>query len=233
MSDLKFKLKINKINEYGVSLVLQNVRGTFVKIAKPSEGTEEIKPAYEITALIPKKEQKQIDKLVEVMREVIKTTNKFSQKAGKFSPADQRKKALASTKIHGDGAIIKDGDQTTNSDGEVYDGLEGHYIIKAKTGAEQVSDGEYKPKVNFAIKDRFNDNIPPEKQSDELYSGAWYDISIQISAYAFMKKNFGLTSYLGGVMKLKNGERIGGHNPFESREDVKDDMEDYEEETEY
>ena len=221
---MKLKIKKNKISEDGANVLIQNARLAFVHLAKPSNSPgANSDPNYEVTILIPKKQKKEFDQLKTILDETIKQSKAFEK-------AEQRKKAASvALKIHQDGSIIKDGDKMLNRDGVVYDGLEDHYCIKVKTKADLKSDNTYAPKVKFPLKYRSNEDVPTEALASEFYSGIWADVSINFKGYVFAKKKFGVTAYLGGVMKLKNGERLGGSNPFEARDDIVEDEYDEEE----
>ncbi len=216
-NDLKFDFKINKLSDKGAQLMFKNVRCAFVSIAKPAPNLEADKdPKYELTLLIPKK-TKHLEKIRKTIADVIADSEKFKK-------AEERRLALkTSHKIHGDGAVIKDGDKMKNSDGVIYDGLEDHYCVKISTYGKKMPDGTYQPKVKFPIKDRMNEDIELSEQANQLYSGIWCDVSVNMQGYVYLK-NRGVVCYLNGVQKLKNDKRLGGHNPFEVRDDVEDDM---------
>jgi len=227
--ELKFKIKKNKITEDGANIIMQNVRCTFVNLAKPGKAPDADSYNYEVTMLIPKKQKKELDQLRAIIDEVIKSSKAFD------TAAERKQAQKTSGKLHGDGAIIKDGDKTVNKDDVVYDGLAGHWIVKAKTKAEMNEAGNHKPKIKFPLNDKYGVAIPKDKQADELYSGMWADIAINIKGYEFAKKKRGATVYLAGVMKIKNGERIGGNNAFEgyTREDVEEDEAEFDEGEEF
>lgn len=214
MSQLKFKTKVLKISEKGANIILQNCRVAFVHLAEPAVSKlAGFDPKYEVTCLIPKSATAEIEKIKQAIKDTVRLSEKLK------TASDKKKAESKALKIHQEYCIIRDGDKTKNADGIIYDGLEDHFLIKAKTGVTEMSDGSYKLKVPLALKYRSNVDIETENLADELYSGMWADVAVTFQGYIFMKKP-GVTVYLNGVMKLKNDERLGKANPFEARDDI-------------
>lgn len=217
-----FKVIVESISEKGGRVRFKNVRCAFVKLATPGKAmTEGDDPKYETTLLIPKKSGVEFKKLQKALDEVVGS-------AAKFKNAKDKAAALKLVRaIHKHSSVIKDGDKTVDKSGKIYDGLEGHHLIKASTHSEKKPDGTYKPKQGLILRYRTNEDIPQEDLANQLYSGAWYDIVVFFSPYVYMGKK-AVTCYLQGVMKLANDTRLGGLDPFsEGRDDIEDDEEDY------
>jgi len=225
------RVKIGQINDKGASVVLQNIRLAFVKIAEPaaSQSTDAegkpIKHFYEITALIPKK-GKVIEQLQKAGSETIKLFKDFSDaprkdKKGKPLPSE-RQEAMNKLMIVGEEKhTFKDGDEELSKSTEKpYDGCADHYTLKLKMDAVQNEDGTFKPK--FDLKLLFADKSPIRKHeiAGEIYSGVWADVSFSLSPYNYPKGNVGVTGKLWGILKLKDDVKLGGVDPFDDRSDI-------------
>ena len=204
-----------------------NIRCAFVKLAQPGKTLREGEFQYELTALIPKKAVKEFKHFQAILEEVIAQTTKFKTAKDKAAVL----KLVRTTHI--EKSLFKDGDKTVDGRGKVYDGLEGHYTVKIKTKAEEMSTGVFKSPQGLVLRyARTNEDIPLEEQADQLYSGAWYDVAVSLSAYDTLGTK-GVTAYLQGVSKLVNDTRLGGADPFSEARDDLPEEEEYEEADEY
>lgn len=98
---------------------------------------------------------------------------------------------------------LKDGNKKTD-----IQGYEGRIYASAKT--------KNKP----LVVDRAKEKI--DEESGEIYPGAICCASVVVKATTNGKENF-VSFYLGGVMKLKDGEQLGGGASVDDFEDVDDD----------
>lgn len=218
------RLVIGKLNDKSLTAKIQNVRLAFVRLDSPNTGLsnkdsngEPIDGSYEATVLIPAGKFKPIFDILKVELEKLLKINK-----NLTAPADRLKALKNALTIGGDGALFKKGDDQTNKEGKVYDGLEGHYTFKVKSKAVRDANGNFKPKIEFKVVDKNNQNIPVHAIRDEVYSGVWADVVFTLSPYSYMGKT-GITAYLGGVMKLIDDGKLGGSDPFSGgRDDIED-----------
>lgn len=224
VSKLGPRFVAGKTNDKSLSGKIQNVRLCFVKLDQPNTGLsnkdasgEPIDGNYEATILIPERK-------FQILFNAIKSELEKMLKINKtLASPEQKLKALkAALTIGGEGALFKKGSEQTNKEGKIYDGLDGHYTFKVKSKAVKGPDGNFKPKIDFKLVDKHNQNIPAHAVRDELYSGCWADVAFSLSPYEYMKK-VGVTSYLNGVMKLADDSKLGGSDPFgEARSDISD-----------
>lgn len=223
----KFKWVELKINDKGADVRVENVRLAFVWIAKPqlkkdgktNANGDLIEGNYSVTMLFPKKQNvlKSIEKTV---KQVVKLCSN-----PKVDKVKAEKIALQYSK---DFSLVKDGEKSVNSAGEVYDGMAGHDIIAAKARAEKTEKG-FQPKIAFRVVDFQKSAIAREELESRVYSGVWANVSIRLSAYNHMGKS-AVTCYLTGIQVIADDTRLGGSDPFEVVE--KDDSEDSEYEAE-
>lgn len=103
---------------------------------------------------------------------------------------------------------------------------------KAKEVTEAGYDGEYYEGMSIYIartEDRptivGTDAEPLEVESD-IYSGCYCRAKITIGAYQTNKKNMGVTLYLNGVQKVRDGDKLGGRGKvqFEVIDTSEDDV---------
>jgi len=220
--ELKLGVRELSINDKSATIILSNVRCAFVNIASPNIKFSEkdndgnaISGSYELTCLIPKKEEKFMAVLDKILQQVLKNSSILK------TSAEKNKAYKTALNIGEHGALIKDGDNSKNKDGAVYDGLENHYTIKAKSKAIR-KNGGFMPKIEFKIVDRFKNRVPEHLIADEIYSGAWFDIALNLKPYS-SQMGTGISAYIAGIMKLKDDTRLGGMDPFEVRDDITED----------
>lgn len=222
---LKPKLKELKIADWGAEMLLQNVRLAFVNLAKANtkyatnrdaEGNP-LDGVFSVTCLVPKEDFEPIKiQLQKTVTQLVELSKKLKTKGERNSAL---KTALAFNKK---GAIFKDGDKQLNKDGNIYDGLKNHNTVLVKSKAIKTETG-FKPKVAFKILDKYKEAILRDKIADTMYSGIYADVAFNLTGYVFAKEP-GIALYLSGVMKLADGETLGGSDPFEVRDDVEDEI---------
>jgi hypothetical protein len=216
--DLSPRIVPGKLNDKGMTLRVENVRLTFVNLDKPKAGFggDMDKAIYSVTAIIPGKHYKR------VRAEFTKFFEQMLKSNKKLPTPDQRLKALKVAMADGeDGAFFKAGSNQLDKEGRVRKGLEGNYTFSATMPAEATAEG-YKPRFELTLRDRQNQPIPAHRIREEFYSGCWGDLSINVSAYDYMKK-CGIKAYLNGVMKTVNDERLVTSDPFAVRDDLPED----------
>lgn len=203
----KFRIKEQSITDKNATLVLENVRLAFVYIAKPNDkfSADGRAASYQVSCLFPK------DSDLDLFERILTTLSKTSPV---FSSTTERTAGLKNMlKIHETGSLLKDGDKTTNKDGQIYDGFENNFFIKAKTNAV-FSDGVYKPKIGFKLVRWDKSEIKHDEIENEIYAGCWANVMITLSPYK-SPLGSGVTVYLGGIQKTYDDTRFGGLDPFE------------------
>lgn len=168
---------------------LKNVRLSFPSIFTRSVFNEE-EGKYEATFLIPKddvKTKKIIDEAIEAALTAAKVPN-----------------------VPRDKYCIKEGNDCLNRDGEVYDGYEGHWALKA-------SQNKRPTVIN-------RDKTPLTQDDDVIYAGCYVNAVID---FWIQNNKFGkrVNANLYGVQFVKDGEPFGS-GPV----DVTDEFDDLEDE---
>lgn len=108
---------------------------------------------------------------------------------------------------------LKDGDEYENDEGESDPVREGHYYMNVKS--------KFKPDVV----DKYKDKIEDER---DFYSGCYGLACINLYSYE-NKSNVGISAGLSSVMKIRDGEPLGGRSSAE--QDFSDvDLSKYEDE---
>ena len=189
-----------------MKILLKNVRGSFVYIAKPRKNADGTDGKYGVQVLIPKSDKKTLSQIQTATREALK--KKFGSDAAELDG----KKMKIRFKLP-----LRDGDE--EREGAEY---EGHYFININ--------GTKRP----GILNKRKDEADQDDIEDYCYSGAYFHISC--SFYPFESQDGGKPGVavgLNNVMLHRKGERLDGtttanddFKDFEVEEDEFDDFDD-------
>lgn len=163
------------------NLITPECRGSYVNFIEPRKVTEDADPAYSV--LIPlKKDSKATEAFMKRLLRAVDdaVTEKFGKK-------------IAHSKLRH--FPIKDGDKETDEDGNVNPHHAGCYLIRASS--------KFKPQV-------IDKNGNTLYTNEEVYSGAWYRVSISVWAWSHKTGGKGVSINLHNAMKVKDDERFGG-----------------------
>lgn len=220
--DLQIKWKEKSLNDKGAIVLVQNARLAACYLAKPQIWQNPPSADYNVQILIPKggKEEKAFLAGVEKSLKAIAEKSKVLT-----SKKDKDSVLKAALKFGTTGSIIRDGDEITDGEGNPLEKFANAWVLKAKTKAQNEDGGP--PMAQLKLVDRRGVAIEKHLLEDMFYPGVIADVQMQVKAYN-SAGNKGITCYLSGVMKVKDGERLGGINVFETRDDIEDDDE-YEE----
>lgn len=155
----------------GKKIITPRFRVAFSHVFEPTEN-QQGKKVYEITMLFDKGTD-----LNEIRREI---NGVAAEKWGKIVPPSFRK-------------AIKDGD-LPNSNGNIYDGFENHFVIRAWS--------YNRPQIIDSRKNVID-------SSREFYSGCYARASIVAFPYN-NTGNCGVGFFLNNIQKLADGEKFGG-----------------------
>ncbi len=160
------------------------VRLSYVHLNEPHVAMEGQEPKFSVTLLIPKTDTETKALLDQAIHAVYE-----ENKASIF-------KGVAEQYIE---SPIRDGDGVTPK-GKVPYGEEahGHWVLSVKSKADR------KPSVVKVV----NGELLPIESPTEVYSGCY--ASVSVNAYAYNKSGKGITFGLGNVLKLEDGEPLGG-----------------------
>jgi len=223
----KPRVVVKKVSEKGATVLVQNVRLAFVKIATPGKNEDKedgtIKYEYGVNILFPKN--------LNVHKEIMKAAGdaaKMStwlsseprQKGKNTLPSEKEEAYKISQTIDEERGIIKDGDNICPK-GETtpFDGFAGNYTVYIKATAEEQPDGTFKPKKPLQLVRADKSEIARHQIADEIYSGCWADVTFFLAPYKF-KGKCGVTKLLNGIMKLADDVKFGAVDAFEDRSDV-------------
>lgn len=175
-------------------------RLSYAHIWKPSTNEDGTPGKYSTTILIPKDDEKSIEK--------IKGAIKAAVAEGKSKLANKQGKVPANLKLP-----LRDADEEEIDD-EAY---KGHYFLNASSRT--------KPGIVGRRKNE-NGRFEPITDENEVYSGCYCNVSINFYAFA-VEGNKGIAAGLNNIQKVKDGERLsGGSSAEDDFEDLGDDDDD-------
>ena len=160
--------------------VIGPVRGSYVNLVTPKADRSGVLK-YSMSCMIPKTDKallKQFDSLVQAA--II-----AGIEGGKFPKA---KVPVLSLPLHDGSADAKSGKRGQEYDGMMYFSAS----CKADGGQPGLLGPDRQPIVNM----------------DEIYSGAWYYVHVNV--YAYNNVNIGIAVWLNHAMKAKDDERLDG-----------------------
>lgn len=185
------------------------VRFTFVHLAEPHAFAEGMEAKYSINVLIDKNDKETLERIAKAYKEAVQEgVEKFGATfKGKATPI---KREPGSTK----GILIDcDADEKYNG----YPECKGHYMLAAKSN-NPVSVGFRKAGVTYAFSNK-------EEIAQEVYSGSYGAVSVNL--YPYNRVGSGIAAGLNSVLKVKDGEPLGGHSNVTSDfADFDDDQDD-------
>lgn len=184
------KLKIVKINPERHTVITPKCRLSFPKLFEPV--------SYENNPDLPKSYQCDL---------IFEEDDLSVQGKGKTRATPSLKKAVHNAKVDQWGEdkkkwpnfnypTFKKGNESTNSEGQIYAGYEDKIFVTAKSGEK------FPPRIVNAA------NEPIEDQS-EIYGGCWVRAILIARPYK-VGRNEGVRFILKKIMKVEDGERFGG-----------------------
>lgn len=216
---MKTEINIEKINDKVVKMTFLNVRLNWVWLDKPQKKMDKDEYEYKVTGMISKADYKSV-----IKPELMKAASKFLGQSSIITSKAGRSAAYAQAFADGaKKALFKDGDKPSGKEKKVQPGCEGMMLFTAKTSAKMVSKDIYEPANALVLINRAKQRVPDEKISDEFYNGMFGNVAVNMAGYTF--GGDGLTFYLNGVMKTKDGERLGGSDPFVNVEALEEENE--------
>lgn len=188
-------------------VVLKDVRLSFPHIFEPSASIEGGPKKFRAAFLI--------DPETASGKANIKKVEAAMEKAGIGVWKTKEKADKIRSKLASDRSGLRDGDDCTNKEGDVYDGYEGMKVISASNGR--------KPKVL-----RRDKSVIDSTESAEIYAGCYVNAVVSIWATNAEKHGGnGIFATLEIVQYLRKGEPFGASELDE--DDYLEDLEDEEE----
>jgi len=178
------------------TILTPKFRGSYVNVFKPRPVSKapDAKLKYGITIVLPKDSKDTKTFLAKLRAEFKKA---MIEKFGKELPEDKCKHFP-----------IRDGDEMTDDDGNLQPEFENAWIIPAKN--------EDQPGILVMDEDGTK---RPATSPREIYSGAMYHASLTVFAWGPNAGGKGVSVSLSGILKVEDGEQIGGRRFSENEFD--------------
>jgi hypothetical protein len=203
------QLVLQRATDKGVSCVVRNARLTWVFVKEFREDkTDWRKGTKSVTILVPKKGAQGFQRqLADAIKQAIALNKKVVDSAEKMQIFK------TATAIDVEGSLLKDGGRP-NSRGEVRAELADCLTWQVKKSAMRENKNDaFTEKYPIALQDATGRAVEPHFIEREFYSGVYADVALTLSVYE-VNGNAGVTAYLNGLRKVRDGERIGGFDPF-------------------
>lgn len=204
------ELIVTRASDKGVSCVVKNVRLTWVFVKAYREALNDwTKGTKSVTLLIPKKSARTFqDQLAHAVKQTLQLNKKVVS-------IEAKKAALvAALAVNAEGSLLKDGDETTDAGGNPRPELAGFLTWQVKKSAKREAKAEeFAESYPLSFHDAAGRPVPAEFIDREFYSGVYADVAFTLATYS-VSGNEGVTAYLNGLRKNRDGERIGGFDPF-------------------
>lgn len=204
------ELIMTKASDKGVSCVVKNVRLTWVFVKEFREDKNDWRKGTKgVTLLIPKKGGAAFQKaLAEATKQTIALNKKIVDGQAKM---DAYKTANA---VDVAGSLLKDGDAAVDAGGNPRTELAGYLTWQVKKSAFREAKADaFSEQYPITFQDATGRAIEPQFIDREIYSGVYCDVALTLATYD-TNGNQGVTAYLNGLRKSRDGERIGGFDPF-------------------
>lgn len=121
------------------------------------------------------------------------------------------KRAIA---VNEEGSLLKDGDEARDAGGNPRAELAGYLTWQVKKSAYREAKTEsFGEQYPIAFQDAAGRAVDAAFLDREFYSGVYADVSLTLATYS-VNGNEGVTAFLNGLRKSRDGERIGGFDPF-------------------
>ena len=203
------ELIVTKASDKGVACVVRNVRLTWVFVKNYREDSDNpLKGIKSVTLLIPKKGSAAfLNQLGPAVRQTLQLNKKIVD-------MEEKKAALAIALAIGvKVSLLKDGDEP-NDKGVTRPELAGYYTWQVKKNAYRDSKNDaFVEEYPLTFRDALGNPVAEPFRDREFYSGVYADVALTLATFD-NKGSKGVTAYLNGLRKNRDGERIGGFDPF-------------------
>lgn len=204
------ELIITRASDKGVACVAKGVRLTWVFVKEYREDKNDWrKGTKSVTLLVPKKGAAGFQRaLANAVKQAIALNKKIVDGAAKV---EAYKTAIA---VNVEGSLLKDGDESRDTAGNPREELAGHYTWQVKKSAfRDAKTDAFGEQFPLTFHDALGKPVEAAFIDREFYSGVYCDVAFTLAAYS-TNGNEGVTAYLNGLRKNRDGERLGGFDPF-------------------
>lgn len=204
------ELIVTKATDKGVSCVVRNARLTWVFVKDFREDKQDWRKGVKsVTLLIPKKGARSFqEQLAAAVKQTLQLNKKIVTLEGK------KEAMLTALAVNAEGSLLKDGDEAKDAGGNPRAELAGYLTWQVKkTGFRDAKTDAFGEPYPLTFHDATGRPVQPEFIDREFYSGVYADVAFTLATYS-TNGNEGVTAYLNGLRKNRDGERIGGFDPF-------------------
>ena len=191
----KSELIVTKISPKGINAVLRRVMLNWVFIDKPAQDKDDPLKAMYRTQMVLQGGEK------EFLATMKNALEQYMKSASVAWGAEQRMKVLKT-------CLTLDVDKSLFKQTDLGVSLAAHQTVRRETELDEFI-AKYPPTIRLAD----NSDCPAGMVTQEFYSGAIADVAVFISAYD-VDAGRGITTYLNGIRKVADGERIASVDPF-------------------
>ena len=204
------ELIVTKATDKGVSCVVRNVRLTWVFVKDFREDKQDWrKGTKSVTLLVPKKSAQAFQRqLADAVKQTIALNKKIVEIEAK------KEVFAAALAVNAEGSLLKDGDESRDAGGNPRAELAGCLTWQVKKSAfRDAKTDAFAETYPVTFHDAAGRPVTPEFIDREFYSGVYADVAFTLATYS-TNGNEGVTAYLNGLRKNRDGERIGNFDPF-------------------
>ena len=204
------ELIVTKATDKGVSCVVRNVRLTWVFVKDFREDKQDWrKGTKSVTLLVPKKSAQAFQRqLADAVKQTIALNKKIVEIEAK------KEVFAAALAVNAEGSLLKDGDESRDAGGNPRAELAGCLTWQVKKSAfRDAKTDAFAETYPVTFHDAAGRPVTPEFIDREFYSGVYADVAFTLATYS-TNGNEGVTAYLNGLRKNRDGERIGSFDPF-------------------
>ena len=188
-------LVVTKISPKGINAVIKNVTLNWVFLATPAEDKNDpLRAQYRTQMLLRGGEKAFVAEMKQALTIYLKS-------AAVAWGADVRTKVLMNAlTLDVDKGMFKQTDNGLS--------MAAHQSVRRETAVDDFI-AKFPPVLKLV-----DDSVCPSSMvTKEFYSGTVADVAVFISAYE-VDAGRGITTYLNGVRKVGNGEKLAGSDPF-------------------
>lgn len=204
------ELVMTRASDKGVSCVVKNVRLTWVFVKDFREDKQDWrKGTKSVTLLVPKKSAATFQRaLADAIKQTVALNKKIVDGPAKM---EAYKTAIA---VNVEGSLLKDGDEARDAGGNPREELAGFLTWQVKKSAFREAKTEvFSEQYPITFRDAMGNPVEAQFIDRDFYSGVYCDVAFTLATYE-VNGNAGVTAYLNGLRKVRDGARLGNFDPF-------------------
>lgn len=204
------ELIVQTASDKGVKCVLRNVRLTWVFVTKYRPDKDDwTKGVKSVTALIPKKSAQAFQR---TLAEAVKQTIALNKKV--VDMTERREIFATALAVDVERSLLKDGDNSVDQNNNPREELAGSFTWQIKkNGYRESKTEDFAEPFPLTFHNSLGKPVEAAFVDKEFYSGVYADVALTLATFD-TKGNKGVTAFLNGLRKVRDGARIGGFDPF-------------------